>query len=183
MCWSSTPCFCYSPPCLAMYWLSLTLVLSSSYLPVQAGYQTKGQNCSSANNRLQIGTYQFYSDCDIQTYCTSAGVCELKGCRSDQFPFGYAQNATLPPKCPSDQFCPDEGDACQPLLAVGSPCQLNRDGECSFHRTSSSSDFSQTNVNLLLMLKSFPKLYIMVETSTVLYALTMSACTPCVDLS
>lgn len=113
-----------------MYWLPLTLVLSSRYFLVQAGYQTKGQTCSSANNRLQIGTYQFYSDCDIQTYCSSAGVCELKGCRRDQFPFGYAQNATLPPKCPSDQFCPDEGDACQPLLAVGSPCQLNRDDQC-----------------------------------------------------
>lgn len=119
--------------CLAMYWLPLTFVLSSSYLLVQAGYQTKGQSCSPANNRLQIGTYQFYSDCDIQTYCSSAGVCELKGCRKDQFPFGYAQNATLPPKCSSDQFCTDEGDACQPLLTVGSPCQLNRDGIYSLH--------------------------------------------------
>ncbi|KAL4074119.1 hypothetical protein V8B97DRAFT_747531 [Scleroderma yunnanense] len=113
-----------------MYWLSFTLFLSSGFRLVHAGYQTKGQSCSSANNRLQIGTYQFYSDCDIQTYCSSAGICELKGCRRDQFPFGYAQNATLPPKCPSDQFCPDEGDACQPLLAVGSPCQLNRDDQC-----------------------------------------------------
>ncbi|GJJ06569.1 hypothetical protein Clacol_000762 [Clathrus columnatus] len=53
------------------------------------------------------------------------------GCRRDEFPLGYAQDAVLPPKCPPGQFCPDEGDACQPLLPVGSPCQLNRDDECA----------------------------------------------------
>ncbi|KAH7888578.1 hypothetical protein F5I97DRAFT_717186 [Phlebopus sp. FC_14] len=113
-----------------MLLLPLTLVLSSCYILVDAGSQSKGQNCSSADNRLQIGTYQFYSDCDTQTYCSSTGTCELKGCRKDQYPFGYPQDAILPAKCPLGQFCPDEGDACQPLLAVGSPCQLNRDDQC-----------------------------------------------------
>ncbi|KIJ67911.1 hypothetical protein HYDPIDRAFT_173663 [Hydnomerulius pinastri MD-312] len=113
-----------------MLLLPLTLVFSSYYLLVDAGGQSKGQNCTLGDNRLQIGTYQFYSDCDTQTYCSQQGFCELKGCRKDQYPFGYAQNATLPDKCPSGQFCPDEGDACQPLLAVGSPCQLNRDDQC-----------------------------------------------------
>lgn len=113
-----------------MHWLPLTLILSSGQLLVKAGYQTKGQNCSSADNRLQIGTYQFYSDCDSQNYCSSDGVCQPKGCRKDQFPFGYAQDSPLPPLCPSGQFCPDEADACQPLLSVGSPCQLNRDDQC-----------------------------------------------------
>ncbi|KAG6334245.1 hypothetical protein ID866_4836 [Astraeus odoratus] len=112
-----------------MHLLLPTLVLYFSHL-VSAGSQTKGQSCASANNRLQIGTYQFYSDCDSETYCSAAGICELKGCRKDQYPFGYAQDAVLPPKCPTGQFCPDEGDACQPLLTVGSPCQLNRDDQC-----------------------------------------------------
>ena len=111
--------------------LPLTLLLSSSYALVSAGSTPKGGSCSVANNRLQIGTYEFSSDCDQQTYCSSAGVCELKGCRTAQYPFGYPQNATLPPKCPVGQFCPDEGDACQPWLPVGSPCQLNREGKMS----------------------------------------------------
>ncbi|KAI6121530.1 hypothetical protein F5141DRAFT_1186736 [Pisolithus sp. B1] len=98
-----------------MYWLPLTLILTSAQLLVKAGYQTKGQNCSSTDNRLQIGTYQFYSDCDSQNYCSSDGVCQPKGCRKDQFPFGYAQDSQLPPLCPK---------------CVGSPCQLNRDDQC-----------------------------------------------------
>jgi len=36
----------------------------------------------------------------------------------------------LPVLCSSGYFCPDEGDACQPLLPVGSACQLNRDDQC-----------------------------------------------------
>jgi len=36
----------------------------------------------------------------------------------------------MPDKCERGQFCPDEMDACQPLLPLGSPCQLNRDDQC-----------------------------------------------------
>lgn len=115
-----------------MLLLPLSLIFSSWYTLVHAGSQIKGQSCSVSSNRLQIGTYQFYSDCDAHTYCSSQGICELKGCRKDQYPFGYSPGATLPPKCPSGQFCPDEGDACQPWLPVGSACQLNRDGEPRF---------------------------------------------------
>ncbi|KAG1734736.1 uncharacterized protein EDB91DRAFT_1146585 [Suillus paluster] len=113
-----------------MLLLPLTLFFSSWHTFVYAGSQAKGQNCSVSNNRLEIGTYQFHSDCDTQTYCSSQGTCELKGCRKDQYPFGYAPDAELPPKCPSGQFCPDEGDGCQPWLPVGSACQLNRDDQC-----------------------------------------------------
>jgi len=35
----------------------------------------------------------------------------------------------LPKRCDIGEFCPDEEDACQPLLEVGSLCQLNRDGQ------------------------------------------------------
>jgi hypothetical protein len=90
-----------------------------------------GTACSQANQKLSHGNYQLTSDCDAAFYCASNSTCAHKGCRNQDFPFGYAQGAELPPECPSGQFCPDEGDACQPQLAVDSPCQLNRDDECA----------------------------------------------------
>jgi len=109
--------------------LSSTLFLFFSLGLVKAGSVTEGGSCSQGNNRLQLGTYQFYSDCDSVTYCSPDGVCRPKGCKKDDYPFGYAQDdPKTPDKCPRGQFCPDEADACQPLLAVGSECQLNRDG-------------------------------------------------------
>lgn len=46
----------------------------------------------------------------------------------------------IPPRCEPGNFCPDEEDACQPVMPVGSICQLNRDGQwlasaCSFGLT------------------------------------------------
>lgn len=111
-----------------MYSLSLTLILLASYQAAYAGSVNNGGNCSTANSRLQTGTFQFWSDCNSVTFCTDQGICTPKGCRRDEFPFGYTQGANLPPKCSQGQFCPDEGSACQALLPVGSPCQLNRDG-------------------------------------------------------
>jgi hypothetical protein len=87
-----------------------------------------GGNCSTADNRLQTGPFQFWSDCNSVTFCTEQGICSPKRCRKDEFPFGYAQGAAFPPKSPQGQFCPDEGSDCQVLLTVRSPCQLNRDG-------------------------------------------------------
>jgi len=110
--------------------LPLTLVFLSCWALVDAGSANKGDNCTQADSRLQTGTYQFFDDCNAVTYCASNGTCLLKGCRKDVFPFGYAAGADVPPLCPTGQFCPDEADACQPLLAVNSPCQLNRDDEC-----------------------------------------------------
>jgi hypothetical protein len=112
--------------------LPLTLVFFSwTSTFVDAGAVTKGGNCSVANNRLQVGTYQFWSNCDTSTYCNSqTNTCELKGCRRDQYPFGYPAGTKLPDLCPAGQFCPDEEDACQPQLPVHSPCQLNRDDQC-----------------------------------------------------
>lgn len=108
---------------------SLTLVLFASYYQLTyAGSVNSGGNCSLEQSKLQPGTYEFWSNCDSVTYCNEQGICTPKGCRKDQFPFGYAVGATLPPQCSSTQFCPDEGSGCLDLLAVGSPCQLNRDG-------------------------------------------------------
>lgn len=129
---SNTSCLSLSSISLAvMLLLSLTLFFCSWNTLVYAGDQTKGENCTITNNRLQFGTYQFHSDCDAQTYCSSQGICELKGCRQDKYPFGYPPGASIPPQCPPGQFCPDESDACQPLLPVGSACQLNRDDQCA----------------------------------------------------
>ncbi|KAJ7096411.1 hypothetical protein C8R44DRAFT_889718 [Mycena epipterygia] len=110
--------------------LSITLVFLSSWALVNAGSANKGDNCTQGHSRLQTGTFQFFDDCNSVTYCASNNTCLLKGCRKDDFPFGYATGSHLPDKCDPGSFCPDEADECQPVLAVGSPCQLNRDDEC-----------------------------------------------------
>lgn len=105
----------------------LFLFLSSSL--ASAGDVGENGACTVDNNRLQIGTYEFSSDCNSLTYCNpSTSTCKKKGCRRDEFPFGYAPGADLPPRCETGQFCPDEEDSCQALLPVDSDCQLNRDG-------------------------------------------------------
>jgi len=110
--------------------LLLTLLLSVLSPAVNAGNTTQGQPCNVGNSRLQIGTYQFWDECDVVSYCSENLICEPKNCRKDEFPFGFPRNSNLPPTCPQGQFCPDEGSECQALLAVGSPCQLNRDDQC-----------------------------------------------------
>jgi hypothetical protein len=114
-----------------MYIHELTLFLSLSLIPL-AGTASTNKNangsCLQSHNQLQAGTYQLTTDCDDTKYCDASGVCQPKGCRRDEFPLGYAQGAQLPPRCKPDEFCPDEGDKCQNLLAVGNACQLNRDG-------------------------------------------------------
>ena len=118
---------------LSMYIHGLTLVFTLSVSPlIQSASTDKNANgsCSLSHNQLEVGTYQLVTDCSDTKYCDpSSGVCQPKGCRKDEFPLGYAQDAPLPPRCKSDEFCPDEGDKCQSLLPVDSPCQLNRDGE------------------------------------------------------
>ncbi|KAF8161051.1 hypothetical protein B0H34DRAFT_699202 [Crassisporium funariophilum] len=114
-----------------MHILRLTLILFGSYQVVHAGTVDRGGPCSLANNRLQTGTYQFWSECNSVSFCSEEGVCVAKRCRSDDFPFGYPQGSDdVPPKCAHGEFCPDEGSDCQPLLPVGSQCQLNRDDQC-----------------------------------------------------
>jgi len=106
----------------------LFLFLSSSL--VNAGTVTEGGSCSVGNNKLQIGTYEFSSDCDSVTFCDpNTSKCSKKKCRRNEFPFNYPSGADLPPRCPEGQFCPDEEDACQDKLPVDSGCQLNRDGK------------------------------------------------------
>ncbi|KDR75935.1 hypothetical protein GALMADRAFT_68174 [Galerina marginata CBS 339.88] len=111
--------------------IPLTLILFASHKASLAGSVDKGGSCSQGNNRLQTGTFQFWSDCNSVTYCADNSTCVPKGCRKDEFPFGYPQGSNdLPPKCGKGEFCPDEGTACQTLLSVGTQCQLNRDDQC-----------------------------------------------------
>lgn len=93
-----------------------------------AGNVPYNHSCDVNDQRLQIGTYQFETDCDYMTFCNSSSFCDWKKCRRDDYPFGYSSAVPVPPKCDPGSFCPDEQDGCQPALPVGSPCQFNRDG-------------------------------------------------------
>ena len=109
--------------------LPSTLLFSLAAVQVRAGDVPWLQPCDPAHQKLQEGTFQFQTDCDNMTFCAANSTCAYRGCRSDDFPFGYLENVTIPDKCPRGTFCPDEQDQCQPLLAVGAACQFNRDGE------------------------------------------------------
>ncbi|EJU04845.1 hypothetical protein DACRYDRAFT_63093 [Dacryopinax primogenitus] len=110
----------------------LLLLLSIPLQTAAAGLGTVPINgtCNILNNGLDPDTHRFVTDCDATGYCTAQGTCQPKGCRRDVFAFGYG-STPQPPFCPDGTFCPDEEDACQPLLAVGKPCQLDRDDECA----------------------------------------------------
>ncbi|KAH7341523.1 hypothetical protein B0J17DRAFT_646917 [Rhizoctonia solani] len=110
--------------------LVLLLLLGSSAYAQDSSKRHKGEPCDPTRNRLNAETRKFSSDCDAMTFCSAEGVCQPKGCRRDEFPFGYNPDVTLPPMCPKDQFCPDEEDRCLPFMQPGSTCQLNRDDQC-----------------------------------------------------
>ncbi|KAJ7111925.1 hypothetical protein C8R44DRAFT_711519 [Mycena epipterygia] len=94
-----------------------------------------GVHCSSNNNRLDPASKKFVSDCSDQTFCSGSDIsnatCVPRQCRRDEFPFGFADGAVLPPLCPRGMFCPDEGSGCRPLVTAGRPCELNRDEQCA----------------------------------------------------
>ncbi len=119
---------------MAMLFL-LVLTWASSVLPAtsESPPTSLGKWCSVASNRLDPRTKKFMSDCDAQTFCSGTvnGTCVPRQCRRDEFLFRYRANETQPGLCPEGSFCPDEGDACRPLVAVGQPCQFNRDDQCA----------------------------------------------------
>ncbi|KDN48703.1 hypothetical protein RSAG8_02690, partial [Rhizoctonia solani AG-8 WAC10335] len=110
--------------------LALLLLLGSRVYAQDSTKRHKGESCDPTRNRLSAETRKFSSDCDAMTFCSAEGVCQPKGCRRDEFPFGYDPDVTLPPMCPREQFCPDEEDMCLPVMSPGSACQLNRDDQC-----------------------------------------------------
>ncbi|KAJ3543740.1 hypothetical protein NM688_g5827 [Phlebia brevispora] len=97
-----------------------------------AGSVSEGGSCSTNDNHLDPATHKFITDCNDKTFCSGTnGTCQAKQCRRDEFPFGYDPGDVLPPMCGRGTFCPDEGSGCQSLIAVGQPCQLNRDDQCA----------------------------------------------------
>ncbi|KAK0547817.1 hypothetical protein OC845_003909 [Tilletia horrida] len=63
----------------------------------------------------------------------TSGVCRPKGCRRDEYPFGYKGVPTdqIPPMCGNGTYCPDQENACETLIPIGGACQLNRDDSCA----------------------------------------------------
>ncbi|QRV90054.1 GTP-binding protein GTR2 [Ceratobasidium sp. AG-Ba] len=92
---------------------------------------TPGQACDIRRNRLNTETKKFSSDCGDKMYCAPDNTCKTRGCRRDEFPFGFKNATEFPPMCPGGKFCPDEGDQCLDIMPPGSTCQLNRDDQCS----------------------------------------------------
>ncbi|KAG8896083.1 hypothetical protein FRC00_006515 [Tulasnella sp. 408] len=112
-----------------------SIILASSLATAQV--VEIGQTCNLARNRLTSTTHQFLSDCVPRAFCDPAtSTCKPKGCRRDEFPFKFPPDTPetpLPALCPEDQFCPDEGDQCLPIVPVGQNCQINRDGQYRGH--------------------------------------------------
>ncbi|KAI0303716.1 hypothetical protein B0F90DRAFT_1315284 [Multifurca ochricompacta] len=96
----------------------------------QSPLSALGKACTTASNHLDPHTRRFKSDCDAQTFCSSAlnGTCVPRQCRREEFPLGYNMNQIPPALCPVGSFCPDEGDACRPLVAVGQPSDYHNFG-------------------------------------------------------
>lgn len=114
---------------LSVFFLEAALVAL-----VSAGSAGWGEPCNQASSRLQLGTWQFWDECNSKTYCAANSTCAHKGCRRDDYPFGYNVGSDFAPKCARGSFCPDEEDACIPQQPAGSLCQLNRDGASQLHR-------------------------------------------------
>ena len=92
-----------------------------------------GSSCTTAHDHLDPHTRALLTSCDAQTVCSAPlnGTCRVRSCRRDTFAFGYASDDPIPPLCPSDSFCPDEGDECRSLVTPGQGCQFNRDDQCA----------------------------------------------------
>ncbi|KAA1476214.1 hypothetical protein DENSPDRAFT_913393 [Dentipellis sp. KUC8613] len=97
------------------------------------------RTCTPSHDHLDPSTRKFISDCDAKSFCslpTNAdggnGTCQARVCRRDEYAFGYAPDGSepVPPLCADGMFCPDEGSACRPLVALGGACQFNRDDQC-----------------------------------------------------
>ncbi|KAJ7196827.1 hypothetical protein GGX14DRAFT_672022 [Mycena pura] len=99
-----------------------------------------GIRCSSSNNHLDPASKKFVSDCPETMFCPASSAskntstttaCAPRACRRDEFPFGYAAVAALPPLCARDAFCPDDGSGCRLLVPAGAACELDRDEQCA----------------------------------------------------
>ncbi|KAH8924027.1 hypothetical protein BT69DRAFT_1261801 [Atractiella rhizophila] len=131
------------------------MILPFTYLilafRVETNAQTLGSPCVPSNNKLDPSSHTFHTDCGPVLFCApdasgsgGSGTCARKGCRKDEYPFGYNVTDRLPPMCPPSQFCPDAEDACRPLVPIGGVCELNRDGLSPFPSNSTSDAMRRT---------------------------------------
>lgn len=59
-----------------------------------------GEPCQESNNKLDPNSHKFLSDCGPIDFCNSTTqTCDLKGCRTDEFPFGYSSEDLMPELC------------------------------------------------------------------------------------
>jgi len=135
---------------LSLFFFSLPVLVFSAANSSNSDTTT----CNPAHNGLVAGTLQFSSDCNATTWC-NAGTCQNKGCRRDRYPLGYdngsgrgnGKHITPPSLCPTSEFCPDEGSQCIQKVAVGQPCQFDRDDSCqapdNFHELRDESGFGR----------------------------------------
>ena len=135
---------------LVLLQATFTALVAASDFPPTA----LGRACSTTSNRFDPRTKRFTSDCDAQTFCSGVvnGTCVPRQCRREEFPSGYRTNQTvpLPTLCPAGSSCPDEGDACRPLVAVGQPCQFNRDDQCAPSNISELADYHNFDGSICL---------------------------------
>ena len=127
----------------AIFLIFLQSTLSALVAASESPPVALGKSCSTTSNRLDPRTKRFTSDCDSQTFCSGTinGTCIQRQCRREDFPSGYDTNQTVPVLCPAGSFCPDEGDACRPLVPIGQPCQFNRDDQCVPSNTPELADY------------------------------------------
>ncbi|RPD59062.1 hypothetical protein L226DRAFT_465648 [Lentinus tigrinus ALCF2SS1-7] len=92
-----------------------------------------GDACSTDHDRLDARTGKFSSDCDSTAFCSGStnATCQPRACRRDEFLFGFGNATAMPPLCKAGTYCPDEGSGCTALVAVGQPCQVDRDEQCA----------------------------------------------------
>jgi hypothetical protein len=135
---------------LVLLQATFSALVAASDLPPTA----LGRACSTTSNRFDPRTKRFTSDCDAQTFCSGVvnGTCVPRQCRREEFPSGYRTNQTvpLPTLCPAGSSCPDEGDACRPLVAFGQPCQFNRDDQCAPSNISELADYHNFDGSICL---------------------------------
>lgn len=93
-----------------------------------------GDQCDPALNGYNQ-LLKYFDDCySPMLACNSlTRTCAWKTCANVDYlkHWDVRKNPKVPQRCSQNQFCPDDGSACQDLLSPGAKCQLQRDDECS----------------------------------------------------
>lgn len=87
-----------------------------------------GETCNQNLTRIDPTSQKLMSDCDDKFFCNANNTCQWRGCRRFDQDLTYATGEPVPPFCPKGYYCPDLQNECRPLVPLGSPCELDRDG-------------------------------------------------------